>query len=299
MINVVQTLLLIRLRKFLPPKDKLALVIFLFAYLLFFFCLNEKFQVIRNYSLLFSLDIFFYHINRKDIELLKLNRKWKLILFGEYFVYSSFYLALFFINKEYLLALIYLALTVTYIIIAPEFYGKIIKYPFRLFDPFWHMCWRRNKLILFLPITIFLVVVGDLYHNKNLIRASFFVASLFSALPSFQREGYESIKISHYCGKDYLYKQFKTAIVNSLIITIPLIIVLCLFQEWVFLCFTPLIFTIPILNIIFKYSFFNNQFKHQLMFTLFLSMLPLGISVIAIPFLYLKSIKTIKVIQHV
>lgn len=298
MIQIIQTLLQIRLRKFLPPKDKLALIIFLCSCLLYLFCLNEKFQVLRNYSLLFSLDIFFYHITRKDIELLKLNKKLNLILFGEYFVYSILYLALFIINKEYLLVLIYLFLIACYTFIAPESYGKVIKYPFKLFDPFWHICWRRNKLILFLPITIFLVVVGDLYNNKNLIIASLFVASFFCAIPSFQREAYENIKMSYYSGKNYLYKQFKVAIANSIMIIIPLIITLILFQKWELLCFTPLIFAIPILNIIFKYSFFNNQLQHQLLLVVFLSMLPLGISVVAIPFLCLKSVKTIKVIQH-
>ncbi|SNR24488.1 hypothetical protein [Flavobacterium sp. ov086] len=298
MIQVIQTLLLIRLRKFLPAKDKLAVMLFLCGCLLYLFCLNEKFQVLRNYSLLFSLDIFFYHLNRKDIELLKLNKKWKLILFGEYFIYSLLYLLLLAINKEYLLALIYLALITAYIVVVPEFHNKIIKYPFKLFDPFWHICWRRNKLILFLPITVFLVILGDLYNNENLIIASFFIASLFGALPSFQRESLESIKISSYYEKYYLTNQFKTVIVNSLMVTTPLIVSLLIFQKWELFCFVPLIFAIPLVNIIFKYSFFKNQFQHQLMLAVFLSMLPLGIPVIAIPFLYLKSVKTIKAIQY-
>ncbi|WP_337968057.1 hypothetical protein [uncultured Flavobacterium sp.] len=299
MIKIIQTLILIRLRKFLPAKDKLAVMIFLCGCLLYLFCLNEKFQVLRNYSLLFSLDIFFYHLNRKDIELLKLNKKWKLILFGEYFIYSLLYLLLLVINKEYLLVLIYLALITAYIVvIVPESNNKIIKYPFKLFDPFWHICWRRNKLVLFLPITVFLVILGDLYNNENLIIASFFITSLFGALPSFQRESIESVKISFYCGKYYLNNQFKTVIVNSLMVTIPLIVSLLVFQKWELLCFVPLIFAIPLLNIIFKYSFFKNQFQHQLMLAVFLSMLPLGIPVIAIPFLYLKSVKTIKAIQY-
>ncbi|MBP1222023.1 hypothetical protein [Flavobacterium sp. 1355] len=298
MIKIIQTLVLVRLRKFLPPKDNLALMLFLCVYLVCFFYLNEKFQVLRNYFLLFSLDIFFYHVNRKDIDLLKLNSKWASILFGEYFVYSSPYVALLILNKEYLFAVIFLVLIAIYIIV-PQFNSTIIKYPFRLFDPFWHICWRRNKLILFLPVTIFLVIVGDLYKNENLIIASFFVASIFTVLPSFQREFYESIKMSGYSGKDYLNRQFNTVILNSLLIVIPLIITLLLFQKWELLLFTPLIFVIPLLSILFKYSFFNNQFLHQLMFAVFLTLSPLGIPLIAIPFLYLKSIKNIKAIQYV
>jgi hypothetical protein len=296
MIQIIQILVLVRLRKFLPPLDKVALILFLCIYFLYFLCLNGKFEIFRNYSLLFSLDIFFYHINRKDIELLKLDRKWKLILFGEYFVYTLPYLALVIINKEYLFGIIFLVLIPTYI---PQFGGKIIKYPFRLFDPFWHICWRRNKLALFVPVIIFLVVIGDLYNNENLIIASFFVASIFAASPSFQRETCECIKLSGYSDKDYLNKQFKTTIVNSLIAIIPLIITLSLFRKWELLCFIPLIFVVPLLNIIFKYSFFNNQFLHQIMFVVFLTLSPLGIPLIAIPFLYLKSVKTIKAIQHV
>lgn len=299
MIQIIQTLLLIRLRKFLPAKDKMAFMIFLCGCLLYLYCLNEKFQVLRNYSLLFSLDIFFYHINRKDIELVKLNKKWKLILFGEYFIYSLLYLVLFIVNTEYLLAVIYLALTAAYVIIVPEFHDKIIKYPFKLFDPFWHICWRKNKLILFFPIAIFLVILGDLYSNDNLIIASFFLASLFSTLPSFQREAFENIMLTKYCGKNYLDQQFKTAIINSLMTSIPLIITLSLFQKWKLLCFIPLIFVIPLINTLFKYSFFSNQFLHQFMFVVFLSLSPLGIPVITIPFLYLKSVKTIKAIQYV
>lgn len=298
MIKIIQTLVLIRLRKFLPAEDKLALILFFCGYIICFLCINEKFQVLRNYSLVFSLDIFFYHINRKDIELIKLSRKWKLVLLGEYFVYSLPYLVLFLLNGEYLSAMLFFILT-TVCISVPQVKGRIIKYPFRLFDPFWHICWRKNKLILFFPFIIFLVVIGNLYHNENLIIASFFVASIFTALPSFQREAYESIKISTYIGKDYLQKQFKTAIFNSLIITIPLIVTLSLFQKWQVLFFTPLIFAFPLVNILFKYSFFGNQFLHQVMFVVFLSTLPLGIPIIAIPFLYLRSIKTIKAIQYV
>lgn len=298
MIQIIQTLLVIRLRKFLPPMDKLALILFLCGYLFLFYCMNEKFNLLRDYSLLFSLDIFFYHSNRKDIELLKQNRKWKLILFTEYFIYSLPYLVLLILNKEYLFTLIYLILILIYINV-PQLNGKINKYPFRLFDPFWHICWRRNKLILFLPISVFLVFAGDLYNNENLIIASFFVASIFTSLPSFQREAIESIKGTAYYGKDYIHKQFKTAIINSLIVGTPLIMALSLFQKWGLLCFIPLIFIIPLINIIFKYSYFNNKFLHQLMFAVFLSAVPLGISLIAIPFLYLKSVKTIKTIQHV
>jgi hypothetical protein len=298
MIKTIQTLVLIRLRKFLPPGDKLALILFFCGYILCFVCINEKFEVLRNYSLVFSLDIFFYHINRKDIELIKLSRKWKLVLLGEYFVYSFPYLVLFLLNSEYLLALLFFILTTACITI-PQVNGKTIKYPFRLFDPFWHICWRKNKLLLFYPFIIFLVVIGDLHNNENLIIASFFLASIFTVLPSFQREVYESIKMSTYIGKHYLQKQFKTAIFNSLIITIPLIVTLFLFQKWQLLFFTPLIFAFPLVNILFKYSFFSNQFLHQVMFVVFLSTLPLGIPIIAIPFLYLKSIKTIKAIQYV
>lgn len=298
MIKIIQTLVIVRLRKFLPSTDKLAFLLFFCAYLILFYCLNEKFQILRPYSLLFSLEIFFYHTSRKDIELLKQNSNWKSIIIGEYFVYSCPYLILFLLNKEYLLALLYYSLNIAYIFF-PQFERKTIRYPFKLFDPFWSICWRKNKLILFFPITIFFVIVGDLYHNDNLIMASFFVVSLLSALPSFNREAYESIKMSGYSGKDYLSKQFKIAIVNSVVIVIPLIITLSLFQRWILLCFIPLIFLIPLSNIIFKYSFYNNQFLHQLMFIVFLIMLPLGLPIVAVPFLYLKSIKTIKAIQYV
>lgn len=274
------------------------MVLFLCGCLFYIFCLNEKFQILRNYSLLFSLDIFFYHINRKDIELLKLNRKWRIILFGEYFVYSLPYLILLFINREYFFALIFLILIMMYIVF-PQFNGRIMKYPFKLFDPFWHICWRRNKLILFFPIIVFLVFVGDLYNNENLIIASFFVASIFTLLPSFQREPNESIKMSGYYGKNYLNKQFKTAMINALFVVVPLIMTLLFFQKWELLCFSPLIFVVPLINLVFKYSFFNNQFQHQLLFAVFLSMLPLGIPVITIPFLYLKSVRNIKAIQYV
>lgn len=298
MIKIIQTLVVVRLRKFLPPGDKLALLLFFCGYIICFVCINEKFYVLRNYSLVLSLDIFFYHINRKDIELIKLSRKWQLLLLGEYFVYSLPYLILFLLNKEYLFTMLFFMLTTSFIMV-PQVNVKIIKYPFKLFDPFWHICWRKNKLILFFPFIIFLVVIGDLYNNENLIIASFFVASIFTVLPSFQREAYESVKMSDYVGKDYLQKQFKMAILNSLIITIPLIVALSLFHKWHLLFYTPLIFLFPLVNIIFKYSFFTNQFLHQVMFVIFLSTLPLGIPIIAVPFLYLKSIKTIKAIQYV
>lgn len=297
MIKIISTLVLVRLRKFLPKDDKTAVVLLVLAYLFLSYGLNNYFTVLENYILLFSLEILLYHNHRNDLELLKLHSNYKRILFFEYVLYSAPVLLVIFLNN-WLFGIAYLILIIGYINI-PKISSSVIKYPFYLFDPFCHITFRRNKLLLFLPVAVFLIIMGEQYHNDNLIFASIIINSVIAGIPSFNREFIEHIKNSGHKAEKYIYKQFKTSIVNTVIIAIPLFLTLLIFQKWEFLLYSLFVIVFPLINIVFKYTFFHNIFQQQMFVALSFGFIYLAVPFIMFPFLLYQSIKNIKQIQDV
>lgn len=299
MFKIIITLVNIRLRKLLPQGDITARFLFFSVSVFAFYLLDVKFDTFKDYILFFSFEILYYHLHRKDLELLYLHNKYKLILFLEYLIYSSPYLILFIINQKFLFALIYLLLLLVFVNLPRINILNILKYPFNFFDPFWHICFRKYKLILVIPLCVFLIYMGINHNNQNLIFSTLLFISLTASIPSFQRERIAYIKVSKYTGKKYIINHCRTSIINTSIIALPIFFMLVICQQWNILVFTPLIFILPLSSIFFKYSFFSHIFSHVLFFAIYVSQIPSGIIFFILPFLFYKAVKQIKTIQHV
>jgi hypothetical protein len=118
-------------------------------------------------------------------------------------------------------------------------------------------------------------------------------------MPAFKREFVEHIKNSGYKAEKYIYKQFKTSLINTLFIMLPLMLTLVVLQKWDFALYTLLIFIFPLVNIVYKYAYFYNVFLHQLFVMLSFGFIYLAVPFILFPFLLHKSIKNVKLIQNV
>ncbi|MFH6955973.1 hypothetical protein ACHRV1_01095 [Flavobacterium aquidurense] len=175
----------------------------------------------------------------------------------------------------------------------------ILKYPFKLFDPFWHICFRKNKLIVFVPLIIFLNIVGNEYQNENLNISTLLIIAIVGCLPSFQREKLVHLKVSSFVSKKYLLKQIQVVLLNTTILSTILIICFIMFKKWDLLLLVPLVFLFPVINILFKYTFFANALLHQIFFALFIGTAQVGLPFLVLPFLYYKSIQTINKLQNV
>ncbi|AYN05867.1 hypothetical protein EAG11_18155 [Flavobacterium sp. 140616W15] len=298
MIKILKYLIVIRFRKILPKDDYLAIGLLLLFYAVIIYFLNQLFPKYSYYFLITTLELAFYHQNRKDIELLKVNKNYRLLLFLEYLIYSSPFIFIYVINQRWDILIIHFVI-LYFLILISKIGVKIIKYPFRLFDPFWHISFRKNKLILFIPLIIFLNVMGNQYHNDNLNTASLFLVSFIACLASFNREDLIYIKMSSFDSKKYLIKQIQTTFYNTLIITSAIILCFLIFKKWDLLLFIPLVFVLPIINLLFKYSFFSNGLLQQLFLALFIINIPIGLPFLILPYLYYKSIKTINNLKYV
>lgn len=297
MLKILFTLITIRLRKILPKDDYIAyFLFFLFCGVTAYFLSTIYFKF-SNYILLFSLEILLYHSNRRDLELLKLRKNYLSIIFIEYLFYSLPTILIIIINKDFFNLSFFLILIAFYVIL-PKFNSKIIKFPFKFFDPFWTISFRKNKLYLYIPILIFISIMGNKSNNINLNYFSLLAISIISSIPSFQRESIDQIKVSSYLGNLYLKKHLIIVVYNSIFLIIPLIILIVLYRNWELIYFLPAIFLLPIINILFKYIFFDNVFLHIIFFILFLGNIQYGIPLLLIPFLYHYGVKKIKKIQY-
>lgn len=295
--KIIKILFLIRLRRLIAKDDFLAMFLIITAFLLIPFFLNGIFDKVKNYIFLIVLEVLIYHRNRKDLELLKLNKKHKIILFAEYLIYTMPYVILFFINKEYLFGFTFVFLLLL-LVNLPKITTSKIKYPFGLFDPFWHISFRKNKLILVIPIIAFLFIMGEKSGNENLKIASFILTGVIATFPSFSRESIEHIKSSFYLSKNYLKQQIIANLKNTLLISLPVLLCIIFFSNWNLLLFVPFLFVLPALNILFKYSFFGNTFMHQIAFAASIGTIYFGTPFIIAPFLYKKSLTFIKNAQN-
>lgn len=298
MIKIISYLLLIRLRKILPKGDSFAILLFLFFYGVAVYFLNLSYNNYGSYFIYGSvLDVLLYHSNRKDLELLKRHKRVKEILFVEYIIYSLPFLFVYIYHHNFLFVAIQILVTLAILFLEPVLF-KSIKYPFNLFNPFWHICFRKYKLLFFVPIVFFLNYVGWQSNNGNLNIATLFVASVFGCIPSFEREELQHIKMSYFESKKYLMEQIKCVLYNASFLSIPIILCFIVLQKWDLLVFVPLIYFFPIVNILFKYSFYYNVLLQQIFFIIFVVNTQSGLSLLVLPFLYYKSFKTIEQIQY-
>lgn len=298
MIKILKYLILIRFRKLLPKDDYLAIGLLLFFYAVAFYFLNKLFSQYPYLFLFSSLELVVYHQNRKDLELLKFSKNYRLLLFTEYLLYSFPFLLIYAINNRFDILLIHFAILILLLSIPKQDY-RIIKYPFKLFDPFWHICFRKNKLILFIPLIVFLNIIGNEYDNENLNISTLLIAAIIGCFPSFKREELIYLKTSSFDSKKYLLKQIKVVLSNTLLISSVLIVCFIVFKKWDLFFFIPFVFLFPVISILFKYSFFNNPLLQQIFFAFFIGTAQVGLPFLILPFLYYKSIKTINSLKNV
>lgn len=298
MIKILHYLFLIRFRKLVSKDDSIAMFLIVLFYLGAAVVVYINYEVFRNYMILFFVDVIAYHLQRRDIEILKLKKNYKTILFTEYIIYSlPFYLVLA-VKKEFIFIAGILLFKII-LINAPRLNLKVIRYPFNLFNAHWHISFRKYKLIYVFPLLVALIFVAVSYKNENLIFLVYLVLSFIACIPSFEREKTEEIKLNTFSAKKYLIYQLKNAFFNTFCLVIPVVVALCLFQEWQKIVFILLVFIPPLINVLFKYIYFENHFLQQIIFSLFIAsnIFLFGVPLLALPFTYIKAIKTLNTIK--
>lgn len=289
---------LVRFRKLVSKDDHLAVSLIVLVYLAIGCLVYKNYEIFRNYIPLFFVDVIAYHLQRSDVEILKLKKNYKTILFTEYIIYSlPFYLVLL-AKKEFVLIAGILLFKIL-LINAPRLHLKIIRYPFSLFNIHWHISFRRYKLIYVFPFLIALIYVAVSHKNENLILGLFFILSFIACIPSFEREKKEEISINPFHARKYLFYQLKNTFINTSYLVIPVVIMLCFFQQWEKLLFVLLVFIPPLVNVLFKYIYFDNSFLHQITFAFFIAsnIFLFGIPFLVIPFMYKKAIEKLNIIK--
>ena len=297
MIPLLAYLLRIRIRKLFGKDDYLAVFMLLTGIGVVLYFLNRNYSQYASYSLVFLLEIVRIHTNRKDLELLKLSPNYHTILFLEYNLYAFPTWVLLLLNQKFIEAIILLAI-LTLISRIPKINRKTLHYPFKMFDPFWVVAFRKNRLLLYFPLVILLGYMGIRHNNENLHYAILVFIGMISCSPSFEREEIIHIKASHYIGKNYLFQQYKTTAFNFMYIGIPLAILFGFLQQWFLIALIPMLLLFPMLNLLFKYVFFERKMLHALFFTLFLGNIIYGLPLLLVPLLYFKAIKNLNAIQN-
>ncbi|WP_310557371.1 hypothetical protein [Flavobacterium sp.] len=295
--QILKYLITIRFRKIFAKEDYLAIAIFVFAIGFLTYLFQVKASQYANYLGIFALQVLAIHSNRNDLELLKLNSKYRLILFFEYSILSFPILVLLLINLEFIYVLGYL-MSVFAITFINKSTSKTFRFPFKMFDPFWTISFRKHKLFLVIPILGFLAFMGFTYQNPNLYYAVLFVVGIVICVPSSEREKVHFIKASSFIGKEYLFQQIKTVGYNSIFVLIPVSIVFLVLKQFQILFFIPLLLLFPVVNLLFKYVFFERKIVHSIFFALFVGNLMYGFPLLFIPLLYIKSIKNLKLTQN-
>ena len=270
-----------------------------FIYLLPFVLFYFNYNTYKNYFFVFLLDIVFKHLSRTDIELLKLNKNYKIVFFIEYYIYVFPLLVVLFLKEEFVLLVSILSFLLILINLT-KINLKRIQYPFQLFSPFWHITFRKYKLVFVLPIILLFIYMAIEHNNENIIYFTFIILGLISCIPSFERERFEEIQRTPLDSEKYLLNQFKNSIINTSFLIIPFAIILCSLLKWNMLLYLVAVLILPLINILLKYTFFTNSFLHQIVFTFFvvLTITMFGIPLLSIPYLYKKAIKTINMIKY-
>ena len=297
MIAILTYIIRIRFRKLFGKEDYLAISLLLTGIGVLLYFANKNYSHYANFSLFFIFDIARLHFNRKDIELLKLNPNFNTIFFLEYSIYSFPILVLLLINQKFI-AVVFLFLFLLLISRIPKISQKPFRYPFKMFDPFWAVSFRKNRLLFFFPLIFLFAYMGFQYNNENLYYAVLVFFAVIACIPSFKREELIHIKASCYIGKNYLFQQYKAVCFNCIYFGILLALLFAVLQQWFLIALIPTLLFFPMLNLLFKYAFFERKILHSIFFTLFLGNIIYGFPLLLIPLLYIKAIKNLNKIQN-
>jgi len=295
-VKIIYSLILIRFRKNLAKDDYTAITLVVLVYLFVAYFAYFNFDNIGNFFYLLFLDNVLYHQRRKDLGLLKVNKRHRQIVFSEYILYSFPFFIVLFLKGKVINVLIVL-LIYGGMILSPKLQLNPLKYPFKLFDPYWHITFRKYKVIFWLPLIVIVSYMGIRHNNENI---QFFIlgtVTIICCLPSFEREKIIEINYTSYNHNKYLYLQLKNTLINTLYVIIPisLIVYLTIFDISIILFALFAVF-IPLINVLLKYCFFYSPIKQQLGFVF--GIMIFGIIVVTIPYLYREALKNIKTIKN-
>ncbi len=297
MLKILKYLILIRFRKIFAKDDFFAIGLLMFAIAILSYFFHANYSKYTNYLGLFILQTFAIQIDRKDFDFLKLNNSFRFILFLEYVILNFPILILLILNLKIfnVLGYLFLIFLVTFI---NKSTSKVFRYPFKMFDVFWTISFRKYKLFLLIPVLGFVIYMSQKYQNPNLQYFVLLALGIILCVPSNEREKVHFIKASSFIGKDYLWQQIKTILYNSMFVLFPIAIIFLVLQEFQIIIFMPLLLILPIVNLLFKYVFFDRIIVHNIAFLFFLGNLMYGFPLLFIPILYFKSIKNLKIIQN-
>lgn len=299
MIKILYFLLIIRFRKLLSKDDYIAIFILMILYFCAAIISYMNYETLNNYLFILLIDIFIQHTNRTDLELLLLKKNYKLILFIEYLIYLMPFYIVFLLKWDFLILFVFLIFKIIMINL-PKINFKTISYPFQLFNPYWHIHFRKYKLVFLFPVLSGLIFMSIKHSNENIIYFVFIGLTLIFCVPSFERERLDEIKRTPFDSKTYLIHQFKNSLINSLYLIIPIVIILIILLKWDMLFFLVGVVIITLTNILLKYTFFSNPFLQQIVFILFLllSISLFGVPLLIVPYLYIKSIENLNTIKY-
>lgn len=296
MINLVYILVLIRLRKFLPAKDPVAIGLFLIGYFAFFYLVFLDFENLSFLLYLGLIEVVGYHLKRNDLSLLQQSPKFRALLMLEYLIYLLPYLVLSLLYQSGLLFMVFSVAVVAEPFL-PRISWRVFKLPFSLENPMWHVFFRKNSFaFLMLPISLMLVFIGRKYQNENILLGTIAVTSLVPMLISFRKEELLHVRLSQLRGAAYLNNQIKTDVLNYMLFAFPLALVLLLLMEWQLLLwfFISILFVVDTTCL--KYMFFKSSLIQQLVLVFFIGGVFYG-SILLMPLFYYSALKKINELQ--
>lgn len=299
MLQILKYLLLIRLRKWVSKDDYLAYFLLLLLHslgALFFYFYFEEY---KNYIFLCFFDVLVFNANRGDSSFLKLSKNYKAILFFEYILYLLPYIIVLFLKLEWLYVVVFFLLNII-LINLPKLSFKIISYPFDLFNVFWHISFRKHKLLFVYPIIFALCYIYYLHKNANVLFFGLLLLTLVSINATFEREKTEEIIINPFNSEKYLFFQLKNTLINTFYVFFPAMLVFSILN-WEMLVYIFPVFVISITATLLKYIYFNNIVLQQLVFVILvvLSITLFGLPMLLIPYLYKKAISNLNSIKYV
>lgn len=294
MFGLIVDLVLIRLRKFLPAKDRTAFVLFITLYLGIYVLVFNVLDKIGYFGCLLVLDLLAYHLRREDLELLRLRSNYKAVLFVEYFVYFLPLFLVYMLNGDY-----FVLFGLAFILVLPfidKKKHKVCKLPFNLLAPIWHVYSRKYHSYVFILLSIFVLIMGSVSENENLVLASLFSSLLFPLLIYMEEDQNAVVPFSYHRGRQFINHQVYVYWQNLFIFNTLFIVLFMGITQSISL--SLLLFGVYLVSACFvvcKYAIANTLLRG-----LCVCFIAVGVgygSLLLIPLVYFRSIQNIKKIQ--
>lgn len=294
MCRVILTLVLIRLRKFLPKNDNSAIILFLFFLIGFYFIFYKFYDEMKVLGFLFFLDPLLYHMKRKDLALLKESKHFTILLFTEYLLYIFPAVIIFLLKGE-----VYALLSIVYVFIltfVKQFKTKPIVLPFKLFEPLWHICFRKYKGYLLQLFSILILCIGIIKDNDNVVYFAILISLLFPVMIYFEEDNNDFVVYSKYYGRDFINKQIAVYLINLLLFnSLFLVIYILVLHDVDKILLLLGIYLYSSTVVVCKY-YTNNLVFRAFLFGILVGGMSFG-TFLLIPFFYIKDVRNIEKIQ--